>query len=235
MKLDQHFMIDRELCKRVVDALEIKRSDTVLEIGGGGGALTREIAKKTENLTVIEIDAELCRLLRKSFPSVHVLHQNALMGEMFSADKIIGNLPYSICEPFMKKLLKSKFKRAVLTVPKSFLYDGLLRKIMPLFFRIKTLEFIPSASFSPQPKTESKVILITPRTLKQKAQLVKEVYLQSDKVLKNALREGFCRAYGLSRKDAMQQMPELSFLKKKVYTLKAEEWFALLEALDIRG
>ena len=136
---------------------------------------------------------------------------------------------------YMKKLLRSKFKRAVLTVPKSFMGGGLLRKIMPLFFRIKILEFVHSSSFTPQPRTESKVILVIPRRLKQKAQLIKEIYLQSDKVLKNAIREAYCKVYGLTKKESLQQIPGVGFLNKNVYTLNTEEWLDLLEALNIRG
>lgn len=228
-------MIDEELCKRIVDALEIKRNEAVLEIGGGRGALTAELIKRTRNVIVIELDASLWELLKQKFPEIKIVHGNALAEEKFEAEKIIGNLPYSICEPLMKKLLNSGFKRAVLTVPKSFLSDGLLRKLMPLFFHIHTLEYVPRGAFSPQPKTESKVIVMVPKRLKQKAQLAKEVYLQSDKVLKNALREGFCKVYQLTKKESLQHIPPLEFLSKKVYMLHTAEWFALLDSLDIRG
>jgi len=233
--LDQHFMIDDKLVKRIVDALEIKKKDNVLEIGGGKGALTQELVMRTKNIHVIELDPSLSRFLRQKFPEIKIMHGNALAGEGFEYEKIVGNLPYSICEPFMKKLLKSKFKKAVLTVPKSFLADGLLKRIMRLFFSIKTLEFVHGTAFSPQPKTESKVILIVPRRLKQKAQLVKEVYLQNDKVLKNALREAYCKAYNTTKKEAVRHMPEIGFLNKKVYMLSTDEWVALLESLNIRG
>ena len=41
MKLDQHFMINEELCERIVSHLKIKKDETVLEIGPGKGALTK--------------------------------------------------------------------------------------------------------------------------------------------------------------------------------------------------
>ena len=233
--LDQHFMIDNELIKRIVDALEIKPDENVLEIGGGKGALTQELVKKTKKITVIELDASLSRFLRQRFPGVKIEYRNALEGDKFEYEKIIGNLPYSICEPFMKKLLKSKFKMAILTVPKSFLSDGLLKRIMRLFFRVKTLEFVHSSAFSPQPKTESKVIVVVPKKLRQKAQVVKEVYVQKDKVLKNALREAYCKAYNMTKKESLKHLPEIKFLNKKVYTLSANEWIDLLESMDIRG
>ena len=233
--LDQHFMIDEELVKRIVDALDIKRDDNVLEVGGGKGALTQELTGRTKKLTVIELDASLSRFLKQKFPEIKIVYGNALTGDRFEHEKIIGNLPYSICEPFMKKLFKSKFKMAVLTVPKSFLADGFLKKMMRLFFQVKTLEVVHSSAFSPQPKTESKVIIVVPKKLRQKAQVVREVYLQKDKVLKNALREAYCKSYNLTKKESLKHIPELKFLNKKVYTLSTEEWITLLESMNIRG
>ena len=234
MKHDQHFMIDKELAGKIVDYLKVSKSESVIEIGPGKGVLTEFLTAKTSNLKVIEIDKELCVKLKERFTNLEVVSRNVLNFKELEADKIIGNLPYSISEPFMNLLVRSKFKLGVFTVPISFMSDGFLQRIMKIFFVIKKLDIIEKKSFRPEPKVKSKVIRITPRRLKQKGQLIKEIYLQTDKTLKNALRESYCKVYSMTKKEALKNIPELRFLDKKVYTLNADEWKILLESLNMR-
>ena len=234
MKHDQHFMIDKELARKIAEYLKVDDNENVIEIGPGEGVLTEFLITKTANLRVIEIDKELCIKLRKRFTDLEIVNRNVLNFKKLEADKIIGNLPYSISEPFMNLLVRSKFKLGVFTVPISFMSDGFLKKIMNIFFLVKTLEVVDKDSFNPKPKVKSKVIMIKPRRLKQKGQLVKEVYLQTDKTLNNSLREAYCKIYNMTKKEALKNIPELRFLDKKVYTLNAGEWKMLLESLNMR-
>ena len=233
MKHDQHFMIDKELARKIAEYLKVD-DENVIEIGPGNGVLTEFLITKTGNLRVIEIDKELCVELKKRFTDLEIVNRNVLNFKSLEADKIIGNLPYSILEPFMNLLLRSKFKLGIFTVPIGFMSDGFLKKIMNIFFLVKTLEVVDKDSFNPKPKVKSKVIMIKPRRLKQKGQLVKEVYLQTDKTLNNSLREAYCKIYNMSKKEALKNIPELRFLDKKVYTLNAGEWKMLLESLNMR-
>src|SRR3989344_1048187 len=234
MKHDQHFMIDKELARKIAEYLKVDDDENVIEIGPGEGVLTEFLSTKTANLRVIEIDKELCVELKKRFTDLEIVNRNVLNFKSLEADKIIGNLPYSILEPFMNLLLRSKFKLGIFTVPIGFMSDGFLKKIMNIFFLVKTLEVVDKDSFNPKPKVKSKVIMIKPRRLKQKGQLVKEVYLQTDKTLNNSLREAYCKIYSMSKKEALKNIPELRFLYKKVYTLNAGEWKMLLESLNLR-
>ena len=234
MKHDQHFMIDKELARKIAEYFKVDDNENVIEIGPGNGVLTEFLITKTANLRVIEIDKELCVELKKRFTDLEIVNRNVLNFKSLEADKIIGNLPYSILEPFMNLLLRSKFKLGIFTVPIGFMSDGFLKKIMNIFFLVKTLEVVDKDSFNPKPKVKSKVIMIKPRRLKQKGQLVKEVYLQTDKTLNNSLREAYCKIYNMSKKEALKNIPELRFLDKKVYTLNAGEWKILLESLNMR-
>jgi len=231
MERDQHFMIDEALITKIVDALEIKDNESVLEIGAGKGALTRELVKKSKKITAIEIDRALCKVLKKEFPCAKVLSQNAVDWKRYKADKIIGNLPYSICEPVMNKLLRSEFKAAVLTVPVSFLNGGVLGLLMPLFLNIELIEIVGKRAFSPRPKIKSKVIRITHKPLDKKEGFLLGIYLCNKGILRNALRESYCKVYGLTKNQAKEKMPELNFLDKRVYMLGFDEWKELIEKI----
>lgn len=232
MKHDQHFMIDEDLARRIVDYLDVKKSDSVLEVGPGNGMLTQFLISR--RLEVVEIDNELASNLKNKFSGLKIINKNILEFKGLDYDKIIGNLPYSICEPFMKLLLKSKFKFGIFTVPYSFLSDGFFKKIMSLFFYVKTLETIEKDAFDPEPNVMSKVICIKPKRLTIKIQFVKEIYSQSDKTLLNSIKESYCKVYGLTKKESLHKVPELKFLNKRVYTLNKDEWLELLESLDVR-
>ena len=55
----QNFLIDSNVSKRIVEALEIKDDEQILEIGPGLGSLTHFLLEKSENITVVDIDPSM--------------------------------------------------------------------------------------------------------------------------------------------------------------------------------
>ncbi len=157
LKLDQHFMVDKELIKRMVSYANLKKKDKVLEIGAGEGALTKELNKKCD-LTANEIDKDLIKNLKK----FKVVEGNALALDFNNFDKIVSNLPYTSCEAILNKLIKSKIKLVVSFVPKTFIEKGLSKLILDEFYKVEVLEEVPSSAFAPEPKTKSVVIILKP-------------------------------------------------------------------------
>ncbi|MBI4159430.1 hypothetical protein HY500_04205 [Candidatus Woesearchaeota archaeon] len=232
MKLEQHFMINEELCKRIVSYLEIQLNEVVLEIGPGRGALTKYLIKETKKVVVIEISFDLTSELITNFKGIKVINDSITSFKELNFDRIIGNIPYSVCEPLMSILVSSKFKTAVFTVPANFMKKGLLNLIMQKFFTIEILEEINKNAFDPKPKVKSKVIRIRHKEMSEKEKIIKEIYLQSDKKFDNAFREAYCKVLKLTKKEAKSKLPELSFLNKKVYTLSLEEWKEVIEEIE---
>ena len=205
MKFDQHFLINEKIAKEIVSFLEIKKNESILEIGPGKGMLSRYLKKAT----LIELDRDLAEELTKKFPEHKIINKNILKINL-NYDKIIGNIPYSICEPLINKLIKSNFNICILTVPEKFMEKGLLKLIIPNLFEIKTLISIDKKEFNPQPKINSKVILIKKKELNNLERLIKKIYICSDKKLRNIINT------------------DLSFREKKVRELSLEEWKVLL-------
>src|SRR3989338_11115557 len=231
MKFDQHFMTDRDLICKIVDYLEIKENEDIVEIGGGKGALTEELIKKTGKITVIEIDIKLYQYLKDKFPDFDIINDNILHFYRLEYDKIVGNLPYSIIEGLMRILINSDFKLAVFSVPKDFMNVKLLGLLMNIFFEIERLDIIPRKAFNPMPKVTSEIIRIKLRNLNEKESIIKKIYLQSDKKLRNAIRDTHRQLYSLSKKHGEEKIPKLNFLNKKVYALNFEEWRELIDAV----
>lgn len=213
MKYDQHFLQDFEVAKQLVNFLDIKDNEKILEIGPGHGILTQYL---TGNITLIEIDKNLCKELKEKFPNVKVINTN-ILNYNHDFDKIISNVPYSICEPLMNKLMKMEFKKAILTFPITFMNKGVLALIMPHFFEINELMQISKTAFYPIPKIDSKVLEIKHKKLNPKENLFKNIYIQSDKKLKNVLKVKL----------------ELDFLEKRIYQMNFNEWQLLVKALGL--
>ena len=107
---DQHFMVDKEMIEYICRKANIQPGETVIEIGGGEGALTEVLAKTGNNITVVELDHYYAEYLKdkfKSFENVKVVEGNALDLSYIEYDRIVANLPYTITEPFLTVLAKT--------------------------------------------------------------------------------------------------------------------------------
>ena len=58
-KFGQNFLKDNRIVKRIVDICDIDNKSLVIEVGPGGGIMTRELALKAKNVLAYEIDTEL--------------------------------------------------------------------------------------------------------------------------------------------------------------------------------
>ncbi|HET7234653.1 MAG TPA: 16S rRNA (adenine(1518)-N(6)/adenine(1519)-N(6))-dimethyltransferase RsmA [Longimicrobium sp.] len=115
--LGQNFLIDPNIQRKIVAALDPGPGDEVLEIGPGVGALTKHLAGKVRRLVLVELDNGLAARLREEFagdPSVEVVNEDVLDVplEQISSDpaalKVIGNIPYNITTPILFSLLERR-------------------------------------------------------------------------------------------------------------------------------
>ena len=119
----QNFLTDPNTCRKIVQLLNLKPDDHVIEIGAGLGALTVELANQNTVLTAIEIDPLCCSHLEKlRVPGLKIVNQDFLIYDLDSINstfKIIGNLPYYITSPILFKVLENRnWEKAVFMVQK---------------------------------------------------------------------------------------------------------------------
>ena len=67
-RFGQHFLQDREVVARIIDAFNPRPDDLVVEIGPGRGALTGELLKRTQRLHAVELDRDLITRLQAQHP-----------------------------------------------------------------------------------------------------------------------------------------------------------------------
>ena len=181
--LGQNFLVDANLQRRIVDALDPHSDDEVLEIGPGHGALTRHLAGRVRRLVLVELDDVLAERLRAQYadePSVEVVHADVLSVplEQVSADparlKVIGNIPYNITTPILFSLLERRPRPReivlmvqrevadrVLAVPGNKTYGALAVGVQAVADVERVLN-VGRKAFRPVPDVESSVVRITP-------------------------------------------------------------------------
>jgi 16S rRNA (adenine1518-N6/adenine1519-N6)-dimethyltransferase len=179
--LGQHFLNDTKILKRIVDALELDGTETVVEIGPGRGSLTALLAPVAKRLVLIEYDRALAAVLRAKYahqPSVSVVEADVLavnFGEVAGGSFVlIGNVPYYITTPILFHALeRPRAERAVYLVqrevadrivapPGSDAYGALSVNVQSVANAAAIFRVAPG-SFQPPPKVESTVVRITPR------------------------------------------------------------------------
>jgi 16S rRNA (adenine1518-N6/adenine1519-N6)-dimethyltransferase len=179
--LGQHFLNDRRILQRIVDALELTGNETVIEIGPGRGSLTELLVPVARRLVLIEYDRALAAQLRERYassPSVSVIEADVLtvnLGEIAGGPyRLVGNVPYYITTPILFHALQApRPDRAVYLVqrevadrivatPGSDEYGALSVNVQSVAIA-RLLFRVAPGSFVPPPKVESAAVRIDPR------------------------------------------------------------------------
>ena len=211
-RFGQHFLIDRACIGRILDAVDPKHDEHVVEIGPGLGALTQGLLERVDHLDVIEIDRDLAQRLATRFPPsrVRLRVEDALrvdyraLGERL---RIVGNLPYNISSPLLFRLIENAaaivdihvmLQKEVVdrmsAAPGSRDY-GRLTVMIGYRFHVERLFRVGAGAFRPQPKVESAFVRLRPRMPlawqardeRLFARIVTAAFGQRRKTLRNAL------------------------------------------------
>ncbi|MBS1803115.1 MAG: ribosomal RNA small subunit methyltransferase A [Acidobacteria bacterium] len=183
-KLGQNFLRDEQAIRRIIAGLGDCSGRSVIEIGPGRGAITRELSSKAGRVVALEVDPILAAQLSSHFSgsdaavgsnitieTVDVLAFDFEAASRAAGEKLIvvGNLPYYITSPILTKLANSAdcLDRAVLMVqrevadrvtakPSSRDY-GLLSVMVQMHGPVEALFTLPPSAFSPPPEVHSTV------------------------------------------------------------------------------
>jgi len=213
--LGQHFLKDENVITKIIEALQQHPFTNLLEVGPGGGALTKHlITLPNINFKAVELDAEKVEYLKKTYPTLEgkIIHQSFLdiekpFKEPFT---VIGNFPYNISTQILFKILDWKddvpvvigmFQKEVAqraaSKEGSKVY-GVLSVLIQAYYDVEYLFDVNSDCFTPPPKVQSGVIRLTLKKemLQAKSErafiiLVKTAFNQRRKTLRNAVKSLF--------------------------------------------
>jgi 16S rRNA (adenine1518-N6/adenine1519-N6)-dimethyltransferase len=179
--LGQHHLRDGRTCRPLLEFLHLETGDRVLEIGAGGGVLTRELVATGARVVAIELDlawaftlAARSRALPRaadgsSFPPSLVVADALDLGwEGLDASwKIAGNLPYRVGTVIVERLLgeappgvraafllQREVVDRLVARPGEAAY-GALSLLVEIRARATFLGGVKPGAFTPPPKVES--------------------------------------------------------------------------------
>ncbi|MEN8139772.1 MAG: 16S rRNA (adenine(1518)-N(6)/adenine(1519)-N(6))-dimethyltransferase RsmA [Thermodesulfobacteriota bacterium] len=184
-KLGQNFLVCQETVARIIELAQVKATDQVVELGVGLGSLTLPLARQVDKVIGLEVDRGIIRYHQEEqdLPgNVQLIHQDLLTHDfpelaatLGQRLKIIANLPYSISNPLLFKLLEIRehVDWAVLMLQKEVGQRLAARSgtkeygILSVLFQgcstIDNLLAVPASKFHPRPKVDSLVIKIDMR------------------------------------------------------------------------
>lgn len=184
----QNFLIDDNIIKKIVQAAELKSTDTVVEIGPGLGSLTRRLSERAGRVIAVEIDRTLLPILEETLnehENVTLIEADALkidlnrlVGEYsgpIERYKIVANLPYYITSPLIMHFLENNFNVSKIVVmvqvevarrlaakPGSKEY-GALTIAVNYYASVETAFRVPPTVFIPKPEVGSAVVCLDVR------------------------------------------------------------------------
>ena len=211
--LGQHFLTDRSIARRIVDALVIRSGDTVMEIGPGKGILTGPLLEKDIRLLPLEIDPEASGYLRKKWPEIGevLVEEDFLKADLERICEgpfhIIGNFPYNISGQIFFRILDNR-ERIISVVcmvqkevadriasPPGSREYGILSVLLGAYFEIEKLFTVKPGSFFPPPQVTSSVIRLSRNRIPSLPcdealffRIVKTVFNQRRKMIRNSIK-----------------------------------------------
>jgi 16S rRNA (adenine1518-N6/adenine1519-N6)-dimethyltransferase len=177
-RLGQHFLADPGILARIADALEAAPGDSILEIGPGPGGLTAALLARAGRVVAIEKDSDLIEPLSTRFPTLELVHGDALdidwHGLMGGSFLLAGNIPYNITSPLLDKALTPPVPRRIVFLVQKEVADrvtapagagayGALSVGIQAVARPERLFTVPAGAFHPRPKVDAAVLRLTPR------------------------------------------------------------------------
>lgn len=180
--LGQHWLKNRTILNKIAELGAIDEKAVCLEIGPGLGTLTSSLLKRFSKVVAVEYDARLAENLPRSFPNTNleVVHSDILqvdIGKLAGNNYVVvGNIPYYITSPIIRKLLEttSKPKKIVLLVQKEVAQRVAAEPGKHSWLSVMTQNqaaaelgpVVPAREFTPPPKVDSQVLVLTPHSEK---------------------------------------------------------------------
>ncbi len=216
-RFGQNFLNDQYIIDSIVSAIHPQRSEALVEIGPGLGALTEPVGERLDALTVVELDRDLAaRLQTHPFlsPKLTIYQQDAmtfdfaaLAQEKGQPLRVFGNLPYNISTPLMFHLfsytgsikdmhfmLQKEVVNRLVAGPGSKAY-GRLSVMAHYYCQVIPVLEVPPHSFTPPPKVDSAVVRLVPfaeptypvSDVRVLSRITTEAFGQRRKTLRNSL------------------------------------------------
>ena len=238
-RFGQHFLADQAVVEAIVNVIDPKPGQALVEIGPGLGAMTNPLVERCERLTVVELDRDLAARLRKR-NELNVIESDVLKVDFAAVAaqanqklRVVGNLPYNISTPILFHLLEhvghvvdqhfmlqKEVVDRMAASPGNKDY-GRLSVMLQWRYDIESVLDVPPEAFDPPPRVDSAVVRMQPLPLavgvdaKLLGELVTVAFSQRRKLLRNTLgrwldERGFAGEFNTQRR--AEEVPVSDYL-----------------------
>ena len=215
-RFGQHLLTNPNTIANIIKVINPKKSDHLVEIGPGRGAITIPVLKKVGTLHAIELDRDIAKEVKENCKNIGelIIHQSDVLTFDFNTVasvnnqiRLFGNLPYNISTPLLFHLLK--FPNLIIDMHfmlQKEVVDRIIAKagdsnysrlsiMIQCSYKVESLFDISPNEFTPPPKVNSSFMRLIPTDeyLKQIkdhiifSKLVETAFQQLRKTIKNSL------------------------------------------------
>jgi 16S rRNA (adenine1518-N6/adenine1519-N6)-dimethyltransferase len=253
-RFGQHFLTDRGIIEDIIQAIDPKAGERMVEIGPGLAAMTQPLVERLGQLTVIELDRDLARQLRLH-PQLTVVESDVLKVDFPALARsmsqgtdsqgphkirVVGNLPYNISTPILFHLLDAvdviedqhfMLQKEVIDrmVAKPSTSDyGRLSVMLQWRYAMESVLFVPPHCFDPPPRVNSAIVRMVPHAVPA----VVDIQLLSEVV-----QVAFSQRRKLMRHTLGQWLQARAFkgdfnVQRRAEEVPVHEYVALVQALS---
>lgn len=177
--LGQNFLKSQGAIKKIISVSFLTQDDTVLEIGPGDGALTKNLLETGAKVIVVEKDDRLIPILEEKFQKelrekkLQIIHDDILktnLNILPKKYKLVANIPYYITGQIIRMFLELEHQPELITIliqkevaERIIAKDkkeSLLSISIKAYGEPKYISTVPKGSFNPMPKVDSAIISI---------------------------------------------------------------------------
>jgi 16S rRNA (adenine1518-N6/adenine1519-N6)-dimethyltransferase len=213
-RFGQNFLTDQAIITSLIEAINPKPDEIIVEIGPGLGALTKPLLAKIKHLNVVEIDRDIVSWMQNEYAENQLTIHNvdALKFEFKTLGnhiRVVGNLPYNISTPILFHLLENlaciidmhfmlqkEVVERMVAEPSTPAY-GRLSVMLQYYLQMEYLITVPPESFDPAPKVESAFVRCVPHATKPYvaqdltlfSKIVLSAFGQRRKTIRNTLKD----------------------------------------------
>ncbi len=239
-RFGQHLLVSEGIIKKIVDEIDIKPEDIIVEIGVGTGQLTKEILnRKPKKLYGIEIDKTAYPIIEEKFSSFEnfvLIKKDYFDVNLYEIAenkkiKLVGNLPYNVSSLI---LVDAVFKIDILKLCVFMVQKEVAEKLVAkpkgknftfltvfiqTFFDVEYIMSVPARFFSPPPKVTSAVVKLIPKEnspVKDKKEFknfVSNLFSQRRKMLRTKIEEDILKKAGINPKSRVEELDKDQILK----------------------
>ena len=253
-RLGQNFLIDPRLRDAIADAAGLDQQVEVLEVGAGAGTLTIALASRCNRVVAVEFDRALIPPLQEVLAphhNVQIAQADILRFDVATAfphggEVVVGNIPYNLTGALIRKLLDDapRPRRLSLVVQKEVAERwsastgaSLASVAVQLYTEPRIVMTIPAASFTPEPRVDSALVILEVRNrpavavndLRGFLRFVEAVFQFRRKQIGGTV----ARIAGISGPDAATRLREVAIdPSRRPQTLTLAEWDQLYRAVN---